>query len=357
MAGILNQRVTSWSRMILLGAAAGPLVAAFMTWTAKEPYLSGLWQQPFSAILITAILGALTAFLPAYGAQTWIEPFYRRYRWNVWLYTAVVALFSVVFLLSFGFALVYFFGLPFHGHQAVETFGTVSGFTGITTLGVTAINGYVQALAERQDRLVAQAQVKALQVQLSPHFFFNTLNTIAAIIPEHPARAQETVRDLADLFRFSMESGRHDRVALTSELDFVRRYLSIEQARFGDRLRYSLPSAADADALEIPGLTLQPLVENAVRHGIAHLINGGAVDVTLQRHDRSFTVTITNPTDPARFQPAASFMQNGHALDMVKERLQLLYGEPARLTIEAAKGNVKVEVEIPAKINARSSCR
>ena len=126
----------------------------------------------------------------------------------------------------------------------------------------------------------ARAQLAALQARIKPHFFFNTLNTISALLAEDPAKADEVVQTLAGLFRYTFKAAHADAVTLGEELEFVEGYLAVEKARFGDRLKVAWSVDPDARAARVPGLVLQPLVENAVGHGIAPAPGGGTVRIS-----------------------------------------------------------------------------
>ena len=140
-----------------------------------------------------------------------------------------------------------------------------------------ALNAWARLQAVRE-LTAARAQAKALQAQINPHFFFNSLNTISALIPVDPEAAQWTVGLLSDMSRYAFSTAQAEAVPLAREIDFARCYLEIEKARFGDRLRFELPDATAASDICVPALTLQPLVENAVRHGIARRVEGGLSD-------------------------------------------------------------------------------
>jgi two-component system sensor histidine kinase AlgZ len=179
--------------------------------------------------------------------------------------------------------------------------------------------------------LQARARVHALQARIRPHFLFNSMNTIAALTRSNPARAEEAVQDLADLFRANLNEKRNQ-IALSEEIDVARTYQRMEQLRLGDRLRVdwkvdSLPS----DAL-VPGLTLQPLLENAIYHGVEPRPDGGVVKVTGEFNKGMITVVVRNPL------PAANLtMRDGNrlALANIKERMELMYGE--RATVKAGR--------------------
>jgi len=179
--------------------------------------------------------------------------------------------------------------------------------------------------------LQAKARVHALQARIRPHFLFNSMNTIAALTRSNPARAEEAVQDLADLFRANL-SEKRNQIPLSDEIEVARTYQRMEQLRLGDRLRVewkvdSLPR----DAL-VPGLTLQPLLENAIYHGIEPRAAGGTVTVTGEFKQGMITVVVRNPVPPANLTVREG---NRLALANIKERMDLMYGE--RSTVKAGR--------------------
>lgn len=188
----------------------------------------------------------------------------------------------------------------------------------------------------------AKAQAAALQAQINPHFFFNTLNTLAALIPLNPAAAQEIVGRLADMFRYTLACSCAEQVTLAQELAFVENYLKLEQARFSSRLRVALPEGRFED-IRLPGLSLQPLVENAIRYGIGQRIEGGAVEIAVHRNGGNCSVDVFSPVegdlDPARF------FREGHALANIRDRLRLHNGDEASVDV-AREGNDRVRVSL-----------
>jgi two-component system sensor histidine kinase AlgZ len=190
---------------------------------------------------------------------------------------------------------------------------------------------YVTHLWRHNVELQARARVHALQARIRPHFLFNSMNTIAALTRSNPARAEEAVQDLADLFRANLSEKRNE-IRLSEEIDVARTYQRMEQLRLGDRLGVEwkidpLPSSA-----LVPGLILQPLLENAIYHGIEPRPDGGVVTVTGEFAKGMITLVVRNPL------PAANLtMRDGNrlALANIKERLELMYGE--RATVKAGK--------------------
>ena len=179
--------------------------------------------------------------------------------------------------------------------------------------------------------LQAQARVHALQARIRPHFLFNSMNTIAALTRSNPARAEEAVQDLADLFRANLNEKRNQ-ISLAEEIDVARTYQRMEQLRLGSRLVVVwkidvLPS----DAL-VPGLTLQPLLENAIYHGVEPRPEGGTVTVTGEFNKGMITIVVRNPLPLANLTVRDG---NRLALANIKERLDLMYGE--RATVKAGR--------------------
>jgi signal transduction histidine kinase len=166
----------------------------------------------------------------------------------------------------------------------------------------------------------ARAELAALQARINPHFFFNTLNTISALLAEDPAKADEVVQTLADLFRYTFKAAHADAVPLSEELEFVEGYLAVEKARFGDRLRVAWAVDPEARAARVPGLILQPLVENAVGHGIAPAPGGGTVRISGRVADGSVVVEVEDDGAGLRGD-AASMIRDDHGLGNVRKRV------------------------------------
>ncbi|MEO8028192.1 MAG: histidine kinase [Bryobacteraceae bacterium] len=203
--------------------------------------------------------------------------------------------------------------------------------------------------ARQQELLAAQAQALALQAQIQPHFFFNTLNTISALISINPQAAQDAVGRLADMFRYALDCSQGNLRTLEEELVFASNYLKLEQARFSSRLRVVLPEQPLND-VRLPGLTLQPLVENAVRHGISRLVDGGTVEVEVHRNGVSCEVMVSNPME-GRLD-TERLWRPGHALYNVRERLRLHGGANASVAIAQTGDQVRVVLKLPLETPA-----
>ena len=195
-------------------------------------------------------------------------------------------------------------------------------------------------------RLVSQAELRALQSQIHPHFLFNALNALYGVIPKEAAGARDTVLNLADLLRYFLQSER-TYIPLEEELRIVRAYLEVESLRLGDRLRTSFDIDAAVVQSPIPMLSLQPLVENAVRHGVARKADGGEVRVAAKIDGDAIQVSVSDTgmgfddsKVPARPGP-------GVGLENVRRRLKLCYGEDARLDIETGEPGTVVRFRVP----------
>ena len=166
----------------------------------------------------------------------------------------------------------------------------------------------------------AKAELSALQARINPHFFFNTLNTISALLSEDPAKADEVVQTLADLFRYTFKATHAVTVPLSEELEFVDGYLAVEKARFGDRLRVEWTIDPAARLARIPGLLLQPLVENAVAHGIAPVPGGGTVRIGARVTDGRLEVEVEDDGVGLSRQ-AGALIKDDHGLGNVRRRI------------------------------------
>ena len=190
--------------------------------------------------------------------------------------------------------------------------------------------------------LAREAELRALRAQIDPHFLFNSLQSISALTTADPPAARRMCLLLADFLRDTLALGARERIPLSSELLMARRFLAVEQVRFGDRLQVDI-APGDAETCEVPPLLLQPLVENAVTHGVAHLVEGGTVRIRAERRVASLVVTVDNPCDADR--PAGR--GTGLGLRNVRARLESLYGNDALLRTDEADGRFVVRLEMP----------
>jgi two-component system LytT family sensor kinase len=239
--------------------------------------------------------------------------------------------------------------------------GTLQAWSGASSAGLVRATTEVARWVSGQLELaeldasrtrLMEAEVRALRAQISPHFVYNALNAIASFVRTDPDRARELLLEFADFTRYSFQ--RHgEYTTLEEELRSIERYLVLEQARFGDRLGVTLRIAPEVLAVTVPVLSLQPLVENAVRHGLAQKADGGKITILAEDLDREAVISVEDDgvgEDPEKVRRAlagdASLDSIG--LGNVDERLRSAFGEDYGLVVETAPGaGTKVTVRVP----------
>jgi len=335
-------RVQTLLHSVILPAAGSSLAVAYAT---------GRWD--LSAIATgLAIAGVLA--LSWQLDRTLIQPQLKRVTQD-WLRLGLEITFSllghVIGALVALFTCSRIFDFVIEGATAwIVIGGIVVGFPIVH--GTETALGYYHQLKEKEQleeqlrALATQAELKALKAQIDPHFLFNTLNTIAQLIHTDPAQAEATVERLAEMFRYVLAGSERTLVPLEEELAFVDGYLEIEQARFGERLRLTREVAPEALSVPVPSLILQPLVENAIRHGRG---DDGSVDLTIraQPHGDEVVIAIADQ-GPGLSMGVWGCGSRGHGLRNVDERLRKTYGEKYGLEIAAnePRGAV-VTIRIP----------
>lgn len=196
---------------------------------------------------------------------------------------------------------------------------------------------------QQQVAAQARAQVDALQARIRPHFLFNSMNSIASLVRRDPVTAERAIEDLADLFRAALGADGAD-ASLAEEIELCQRFLAIESLRLGSRLEvtWALEDGLP-EALRLPKLLLQPLMENAIVHGIAELQQGGRLSIEMRRDTRQLVITIGNPYPPGSHVRSG----NRHAQSSVAQRLAYAFGERAKMTVSAGEGYYSCELRIP----------
>lgn len=192
--------------------------------------------------------------------------------------------------------------------------------------------------------MAREAELRSLRAQLDPHFLFNSLNSVAALIGNDTQAARQMCFLMAQFFRKSLTLAREQSIPLAEEIALVETFLAIERVRFGERLRVKFDVADDVKAVPVPPLMLQPLVENAVHHGVAHLLEGGEVCVSAHRRDSFLEVVVENPCDPDR--PASR--STGVGLLNVRSRVETLAGHRASVDVDARDTSFRVSILLPA---------
>jgi hypothetical protein len=212
-----------------------------------------------------------------------------------------------------------------------------------------------EAAAVRSEALRVRAELQALRAQLNPHFLFNTLHSLIALVRRDPPKAEAALERFGDLLRYVLDVNRDvlDEVAVADELNFVRSYLSLEQLRLGDRLR--VEERVDGDALDclIPSFTVQPLVENAIRHGIASQASGGVLRISAGLEGNRLVMEVSD--DGAGAIPESLGAAEGLGLRAVRQRLEARYGADSSFGITTGPGRgFAVRLSLPASASRRA---
>lgn len=206
---------------------------------------------------------------------------------------------------------------------------------------------FIKTLREKaeSEKLVLAGELSALKAQLNPHFLYNAFNTISASVPPREESTRELIAHLSDMFRYQLMAGRKDRITLSEEVEFIRDYLTLEKARFADRLRVNIQIPAVLSSTAVPPLILQPLVENAIKHGIAPLIDGGEVSILAKQTDDG-NLLLTVADTGGGFKEHENTKGTGLGLQNIRRRLELLFNSELKIKTNADQGT-EVSFQIP----------
>jgi two-component system sensor histidine kinase AlgZ len=201
--------------------------------------------------------------------------------------------------------------------------------------------------ALRVQVLAREAELRSLRSQIDPHFLFNCLHSISALTTVDSPAARRMCLLLGDFLRETLALGAEARITVGRELKLAERFLAVERVRFGERLSVEILAAAEAESGHVPPLLLQPIVENAVTHGIAHMIDGGTVRISATRTADGLSIVVENPCDPERPRKTGA----GVGLENVRARLRTLHGAQASVTTGEQNGVWRVELSFPATMD------
>jgi signal transduction histidine kinase len=283
-------------------------------------------------------------------------------------HTALALAYTVAWWMAIGAALTVRTGLTGGGWSALYLRGYAfpwQMFSGVMVYGTiaavgTAVEGArrareVEARAARSETLRARAELQALRARLDPHFLFNTIHSVMALVRHDPPGAEAALERFAGMLRFVLHARRteDDEVLLSEEWKFARDYLDLERIRLGERLRVEEQIDPRALACTLPALTLQPLVENSVRHAVAPYARGGRI--TLAARLRSGVLELSVQDDGPGRESAAVALSAGVGIDAVRQRLHARFGAAASLEIRTAPGEgFTTVVRLPARTSAES---
>jgi two-component system, LytTR family, sensor histidine kinase AlgZ len=202
---------------------------------------------------------------------------------------------------------------------------------------------YFRWRAQVLSQALHDARLQVLRARIRPHFLFNTINAVLSIVRKQPKQAETALEDMADLFRMAMSEAQ-DLVPLRQELKLSEQYLALEKLRLGERLRLNWQIDAAAMNALLPPLLLQPLLENAVYHGIETLAAGGIINIGVRRAGKQLELLIANPCQPS---DVSKHVGNQLALKNIRERLELLFDVEARYAVEAQRDAYKITITLP----------
>lgn len=319
-------------RTLALLNAAGLLWVLASASSASD----ALWRALSAALLLEPIiLGSLAALCLA---RKWANGTPMRTQWMVGILTPVAVAVAVLMVAR---------AVPASELAESGLWGMLSRVL-LTAAAAAAVLEYFRLRARAYSPSFSEARLQALQARIRPHFLFNSLNAVLGLMRSDPRRAEATLENLADLFRVFMRDAR-DLVALDDEVITCKEYLAIEQLRLGDRLKVVWHlDEMPGDAL-LPSLLLQPLIENAVHHGIEPSSQTGIIEIAAARTGDRVRVEIVNPIPDA--QPTRAGNQMG--LSNVRERLMLLYDMEADLKTSAEGATFRLELEFPYRKERR----
>jgi signal transduction histidine kinase len=349
--------------VLAMGAAVGlhlGLLHLFLWHTAAAP--------------ITFLVGALLFSAVSYALQRWLFPYFARRS-----FATQVGLEIVTATLAFGALSIVLTSVVAHLLGAPALFGEPGGIEEhltvtphmrqagvrmyalmpIVPIVLASIVGYhlvwrrmesLQTHARELGELAATAQLAALRAQINPHFLFNSLNSIAQLIHVDPVKAEACVERLADIFRYILNRAEQEFVPLADELNMTKAYLEIERARFDERLR--VETHVDPRSLRqlIPNLILQPLVENAVKHGLSRKVGPGTLHIGAEIDGETLTLTVDDDGLGMSTTVLDSVFERGVGLRNLRARLERLYG-PAHLPeiTSTLGGGTRVRLSLPAR--------
>ncbi len=304
-----------WGMGMVGGWGFAPFASSAYFIARAMPIRRRAWWHILTAFVCGAVIAsALWLFL------CWATLFVTLEQYLV-VYNRVVPELVVFGVMGFGYAGAYFYAVLAQENARL--------------LQETALKAQIAA---------KESELKALRSQLRPHFLFNSLNSISALVTLDAKRARRMCVALADFLRATLKVSNQDWIPLSEELSLLRSYLAVEQERFGERLVWHDAVAKESLVLRIPSLLLQPLVENAIKHGIQGLPEGGEISLSIHLQDDTLTIELRNDTD---FQKGESKLKEGHGLRLTRERLDSLYGRRSVLTLHRTNNQFNVHLQLP----------
>lgn len=326
-------------RAVFAVVVSAQLLAFVLALAASPP--GALWWNELGLVSLFVQWVALSCTAALCLARRWLLRLPPR--------RAGMLAYGLILLIVLGLSELAFRLLPAYGAMTANGDGHMDYLT--RNLAIAAIVAalllryfFIRHQWQMQVAAEAQARVEALAARIRPHFLFNSLNTIAALTRSRPALAEEVVQDLAELFRAGMKEVQA-RIPLSEELTIARRYLNIERLRLGERLQVEWTEKNLPLDEAVPPLILQPLIENAVYHGIEPRGEGGCIHILATYNKGRLRLEVRNPLPPQSDPPRRA--GNRMALENIRQRLLLVFGAQARLETEQRDGQYRVRMLIP----------
>lgn len=322
---------------------------------ARSPYPVSWWITVARLAIDVYLWGLLTPLIFRLGNRF---PISRRHLWrNLLIHIFFSFLFGVAQTLGYHFGLMMLVSIPLKSVIAflsnapyVIDFSTKALFHYVVILAVHQAFLYFREIQDKEFRL-QQSELQVLKAQLNPHFLFNTLNAISALIHSSPLDADYTLTRLSNLLRISLKSGKTQEVSLKAELDFLKNYLQIHKTLMENRLEVKWDVGAETLNALVPSMILQPLVENSIQHGIAPLERGGIIEISAERNDGHLYLTVRDNGCGLFIHKTSS--GTGIGLANTQARLEHLYGERHEFNLnEPFNGGLTVNIKIPFREKA-----
>ncbi len=320
---VVGQELALWGRALLL-ILPPTLLYSFVCLASWYPCQANpVPETPASRVLVAHLVAAgLSSGLVLLAGQVWVSVFDRHEE-----FARLAGLFRsrALFFFAAG-VLVYLLAAALH-----------------YLLLAFEVSRRAESRALELRAVAREAELAALRTQIDPHFIFNCLNSISSLCGTDPPAARQAAIRLGDFLRSSLKLAANKTIPLAEEQRLAAAYLDVERVRFGDRLNYDDRLSASCLEHSVPALVLQPLLENALKHGIAHLVEGGTVRIGAEMDGGSMRLEVTNPCDPDR--PRAT--GTGIGLANVRNRLRLLYDGRASITTRDLGNSFHVEIILP----------
>jgi signal transduction histidine kinase len=345
-----------WPLIFLIGASVGASIVLLSALFSGNLLRMEWWSHNMAWSMLTGVI--IMLFLEgAFRALSWIIPAERLLQWREgvgrsrWLaYIGVPALCSVLGLITLDI-LMRSVDAGSLARPRLPSYGLLTTFlvSGILLAGLSWWRLRVQLQAHKVRQQMTEAQLRLLQAQIEPHFLFNTLANVQGLIDYEPDLAKRMLDAFTDYLRASLLQMRAQDVSLGEELDLVQSYLTVMQCRMGERLRWQLDIPPELRTARIPPLLLQPLIENAIHHGLEPQIEGGLLVLRVRVDDQGLCIEIDDDgigLAAAQLRPRCG---NGVALKNIRERLRAAYGPDASLQLQAGANEkgTRVSLSLP----------